>query len=453
MSQSRFYSSSLALQRGSHFIAASRNRIVGPLLLLIVMISYKIALDYIYSTLIVSRDSDELYIYDPETTREFISYFLVVALSILLSADASRRLWPSRLAIYLYVVFIAVPLLTIYGLGQVSPTLVLLVIGALVLALFTIRILPALKIKPPSGVTRNAGLAACCVITAYVYGNLVLTGGMSRFNLNLLNSEKLYSVRSDFIATLSPLMGYLLDWQSDVINMAILIIGLQRRSLSIISVALLMEIWLVAMTNYKSALLAPLLVVGIYMLFSKRNFLTNFTAISAIVVVASLFVFRNWNIPVFVDTVVDRLIFFPAQLHSLYYEYFATHEHLFLSNSMLSWLVEYPYSASPPQLIASTFLNNSSSPNVGFLADAYSQFGAIGVFVFTIVLCFFMKILDSLAMGMRRNVAAAAISMPVMSLTNSALFTTLLTGGLLFALVIVWLLSDERRTDTGPGGW
>lgn len=72
----------------------------------------------------------------------------------------------------------------------------------------------------------------------------------------------------------------------------------------------------------------------------------------------------------------------------------------------------------------------------------------MGMFLFSMILGAFLIIVDNISSHLPENLAAAIIAVPAMALVNSALFTSLLTHGLILAVVLIWLLRSivERQS-------
>ncbi|MBL4655665.1 MAG: hypothetical protein JKY33_07575 [Bacteroidia bacterium] len=81
-----------------------------------------------------------------------------------------------------------------------------------------------------------------------------------------------------------------------------------------------------------------------------------------------------------------------------------------------------------------------SSSNTGIVGDAYMNFGSVGLLVWGTVFIFIMKLFDSCAKNKSIAITSAAIAMPVIILTNSALLTTFLTHGLFVAAIMLYFL-------------
>ena len=116
-----------------------------------------------------------------------------------------------------------------------------------------------------------------------------------------------------------------------------------------------------------------------------------------------------------------------------------------LSHSILGRFLEYPYEAPPPELIgAEHFGTYEARANGNLWADAFANFGAAGMLGFSAVLAVFLWIYDCAARGSDYYVALALLAMPAISLSNSAMLTSILTHGLGLGLVLLLLLPSEN---------
>jgi hypothetical protein len=101
-----------------------------------------------------------------------------------------------------------------------------------------------------------------------------------------------------------------------------------------------------------------------------------------------------------------------------------------------------------PNLIAGTYFGRSEMySNANIWADAYANMGVLGMLVITILFWIIINVIDNLSLHRNRYLIYALIAMPSLSLTNSALLTTMLTHGLLLAMCIILLLPKINSTD------
>ena len=381
--------------------------------------------------------------------RVLESYVLACVLAIWLTFSLYRRWRPSGIALVLYFYVVILPLLSLYGLADAPASFVYAAAGSFAVLIAVTGVLPRAKVPRPGRDLVYLGITAIVVICAYVYGWLVLTGGLGRLSFDLLS---VYEVRTEYVQRLGPFMGYLIPWQANVVNIVIICIALWRRNRWLLGVAAVAQLLLFGMTGHKSFLLAPVLTGGVYFIWARRNALLYIAGGAAVLVVASYILFLVTGNHLAPSLLIRRLFVVPAANHLLYFEFFSQPEHPFvmLSNSILAPFVHYPYDMPVTRVISWAYWARDFGPNVGYLGDAFAHFGFMGMFLFSLILGLFLRIVDSVGARLPANLVAAVVATPAMALTNSALFTSLLTHGLIPAVVMVWLLRAvaERRTRT-----
>src|SRR5699024_8108593 len=106
------------------------------------------------------------------------------------------------------------------------------------------------------------------------------------------------------------------------------------------------------------------------------------------------------------------------------------------SHSFLSSIFDNPYNIVPIELVSTNYFGKDFNPNVGIWGDAYLNFGFLGVFLFSLILGIVLILFDSISDKSITLLSMSIIVIPSMSLVNSALFTSLLTHGILFAIVL-----------------
>ncbi|ALC88207.1 hypothetical protein AM499_12100 [Bacillus sp. FJAT-22090] len=131
--------------------------------------------------------------------------------------------------------------------------------------------------------------------------------------------------------------------------------------------------------------------------------------------------------------------------HFLYYDFFSSNEKVYLSNSIFRFFIENPYPIPIPNLIGSIYYQNYDTwVNVGYLADAYMNFGFLGILLFSILLGIILKMFDTLSHEKGIELVIVTSFIPFFGLMSGALLTKLLTGGILLAFVLLILLVEKR---------
>ncbi len=379
--------------------------------------------------------------------RMIESYTLVIVLAICLALSLYHRWRPSGVALVLYFTVVIIPLTSLYGLAGAPPAFVYAAAGSFLILIMVTGLLPKVKVARPGRDLLMIGALLCVGMGVYVYTRLLLTGGFERLKVVFVS---VYDVRAEYVETGGPLMGYFASWQGYVLSPTLLCYGISRRKWWLAAVAVTGSVFLFGMTGMKSYVLAPALTGGIYFLWQKRYCLLYIFGGATILIIASYVLFLASGHHFAPSLLIRRLFFVPALVHVLYYDFFSQPMRPFvmLSNSIAAQFIVYPYELPVVELISWTYWGRDFHPNVGYLGDAFAHFGFMGMFLFSIILGLFLVVVDSVGEQLPGHLVAAVIAVPAMALTNSALFTSLLTHGLILAVVLLWLLRavEEKRS-------
>jgi len=140
-----------------------------------------------------------------------------------------------------------------------------------------------------------------------------------------------------------------------------------------------------------------------------------------------------------------RNMFLPALITGNFYDFFASHSPDYLTQSVMGRLgFDSEYTVPIPYLIDSVYGYGDASANTGLSADAVSNFGFFGVIIFPLMFSVTLKLLDSatLRVDLRNNLGIVIFF--TIAFLNTAFFTALLTGGVLFSLFFLGTQVPER---------
>lgn len=419
----------------------SRELLASALISVLIAVALKTILDWIYVVYVFPHFQADFGCEFQGWPRLLETYLA----GALLGGGLGITLWlhprASGIVLILQYAVVVMPLLSLYTYGQVGTVFTYLVLASSALPVFVTHFIPRFSVPSAGKSIRAIGVILLGGMTAYVYGVLVGSGAIKWLSFDLAN---VYSTREMWTSLSWPLLGYLVPWQGNAINPALLALGLHRRSRKTIGIALLLQLFLFGMTGQKSFLFAIVLVVGVYAIYRYRSPLPLILLGACAVVVFSYAVYEVSGSHMIPSTFIRRLFFVPARNHAIYYDFFSDpmHPKIFLSNSFLAPLIDYPYEMTVTRVIAWAYWGKDFSPNVGYLGDAYAQFGGPGMLLFSAILALVLRMIDSLRRSGEIRLAAAIIAMPGMALVNSALFTTLSTHGFLLAMLLVWIFTS-----------
>jgi len=371
--------------------------------------------------------------------------YLIVILFMVLFGCIKKNATVSRFVIFVQLILIVVPYTVIYG----AEDLPFWHIGMLLLGFASVivagRWLPTVRVRPPNTAARNVLIYAMVTIVAYVFIGLFVTGGLGRFNLNF---QDVYEARDLYAKNMLPGFGYFVPWVAYTINMAWLVNAMRSSSKFQVVASLLLQVLIFAMTNFKSFLFVPFAVIGLIEL-AKRMDIRRAVLIGAPAIVGILVSLSALGAP-FGTAFINRMFFMPAALHGLYFEYFSTHPLALFGGSELGVIFGSVYDQSSVYVIAQEYWGRMFSPNVGWVGDAYANFGPFGVVLFAIVMAMILNMADGFTSkkSIQPGVAEGLMVGPTLALCSSALGTVLLTHGLVVALIVLWIFGGNWVTKT-----
>jgi len=371
-----------------------------------------------------------------------VSYLITAISSAACALYCQRRSGASRVIVVVHLVAVIIPLQALVAAQfelarpEFAAAVGLAYLGTLALA----GLMPEVQLPRANAQVRAVLLIAAVLISLYVLVSLLRTGGLARISFDL---STVYEVREEYLERLGTLIGYLVPWQGYVLNPALMLIGVRRRSVLLVLLGLALQMLLFGMTGYRAFLLIPALLLIFYLIGWRRQ-LTALALAGMLAVIGIALVLYAWlDEPLIPLLLVDRVIVIPAQIHYWYYDFFGVHGQplLQLSQSILAPLSSAHYGTPIAEVIGWTYIGSNASANVGLFGDAYANFGLVGCAIFALLFALLLKVVDSAGRASDPRVAAALLAMPAFQLVNSGLLTTLLTHGLALAVLVLWALA------------
>ena len=384
----------------------------------------------------------------PHTSAKLIAAALSVLPAAWLPLSADRPstlvLWP----LYLlgYVPSIVVPIFIRANVGVVLPFDAAL-IGSMAIVTVIVRLPP-----PPIRVPHLSLLALTRLLTGLaLLSSLYIVAAFGIHSLPSLGN--VYTTRATFDTALGGATAgsYIVPWAGDVINPMLTALGAARRRLDLVILGLLGQLLIYSDTGFKNVLFAVALVPLVYwgISFASRWFglaVSVATAVILVVAVPARFITGEWSV-----TLARRVFATPGQIGYYYYEFFSLHPKDHLAHSFLRWFVHSPYNQTLPHVIGSAYFPSSNpNANAHLWADAFANFGFVGVGVFSLVCGFVLWIADGLGRGRDARIAGPMLVIAGLSLSSSALFTSLLTLGIGLGVGVMALMPPVPAAAAPP---
>lgn len=362
---------------------------------------------------------------------------------------------PSQILYWLLYLLVVVPvcLVPIYALqDQSSGPLVFAgcIVAMLGLAgmIYRIPVLPLVRFQLKS----YEFTAILALLSAMSYTLIIAAFGL---HFRYVALSEVYVIRSQFEETLSqttPLVAYAVCWQMYVVNPLLMVMGFMSRRPFLAVAGLAGQMAIYSVSGFRDVLFSAAFLLYLFWVmrpgkpFGIRMALSWTAIFGAAAGLDLLGISRTFS-----ALIQERMTGTPGLLTGYYYDFFSTHPKALLGHSIFKSIVDYPYALEPRQMIGYVYYHDSGmSANANLWADAYANFGYIGILCFTLLLAAFMWLYDSSSAGRSLYGAALVIALPAFAVANSGLLTSLLTHGMGLAMVLMYLMptaasQQERR--------
>jgi hypothetical protein len=293
-----------------------------------------------------------------------------------------------------------------------------------------------------------AGVAALSVVS---YALIVAEFGLPT---QLPGIYDVYNVRSDFeelTVTANPIISMLMNWQQKVVNPLLIAYGVVRKKPIALVGGLIGQLLLYSFAGHKTVLFSALMVFGILIGLWKGAKYFGPIIVTGLISLVTLLATVDLaaNSLALTSLFVRRMILLPGLLTGHYFEYFSTHQMAQSLGPLLTPFFDNPYDISLPRIIGGEYFGSDDvAANANMWADAFANFGVIGIVSFSVILGVIIWVFNSLALERDYRIVGSLAGLSAWTLCNSGLGVSLLTHGIAFALVIVYFMPHmERKRD------
>lgn len=391
------------------------------------------------------------------------TYGLAAAPALLLPRSTNRR---TIVVFYLLYLLLYVPsqfclLFTTGGSAEASQIALVLAAGfgilawSLRLAVWPIRVRPL-------GERWFLGLLIAATILCFF---VVLRVGWSNLRfVSFFDASAVRRAREASSGLFDPLgAGYLIAWVQYVVAPMLLLYGLRRGRLYLVALGCAAEVLFYAATTAKFALLVPLLVVASWRLArprQERRFVRRLAwgtmGLFSTVIVANIVLGIPNRLEAVLTYFVQRYFGYQGFSTVLYANFAASHAHTFWSHVRgVASIVTYPFDQTVPFMVGMYWRGTPglSAPGHPWASDGLLAAGLGGVIVISVVIAVVFWATDAAISRLRTDVLAPLLLVQAIMLSESSIFTQLLTNGwlLLCALALVAPFSMRTTNDRVRG--
>lgn len=420
----------------------------------------KIKLQEFGLTLLIKLILDLMYIYFLNPNYGYMGFVLsinqlkilesYILLIIAYSFLPSREKLISAVALKFLFVFSLVPALSIYGMKDLSRQFMYIWVFGFILTAFTVLVTPRLRFLLKKHKMYKVFLFSGVFLTSFfVYLALLRERGLPNFELFRFG-RVVYKFRESTNWELA-IMNYLIPWQAKVINPFLLGLFLWKRKYKFSLAVVLLQIFLFTSTGHKYYLFSIGFVPFIWYVDKKSYPVMKSLVIIIILIISFSLIMHTFGVTVRLASMTIRRTFFtPAQIAFWYHDFFSQNPHTLLSQSSLNLILgtsnPYPDVSSITNMMGAIYVGNpDTNMNTGYIGDSFMNFGFGGVVLFSLFIGFILVCLDSIRKGVSFPVATSAVIVPIFSLLNSGLFTSIGTHGLLLGMVIILMFRINKR--------
>jgi hypothetical protein len=271
----------------------------------------------------------------------------------------------------------------------------------------------------------------------------VYSGGTQYFNLDL---TQVYEFRRDVAGlTNEGIMAYVNVWATKVFGPLLLAMALLYRQWWLAFLAVSLHVFWFGVSAHKAVLFYPLLVLFVWFWFRHSRALSVYAlGIMAVVLVCTAVYLYSGNM-MLGTLFIRRTFFVPAKNVFYYYDFFAQNQLIWWSDSITSSFITYPYDLPPAELVGD-LQDTEAHVNISFIAMGYAQAGALGVFLYSTIVGFIFRLVDSFAArGLDTWFCIAVVLVPMWALVRASdLPTAILTHGVGISLFLMFLVNRPK---------
>ena len=418
-------------------------------------ILYKFALDAMYIWAASPQYARGGLVYAPSFVRYIIATVMYLIMFAVLPKNEHDTV---AFLLHLQFVFTVAPLLSFYALSGGSSRYMLMVFICILLQTWLVQRGDGSRKRVSISGIQSYVTVALGVLAIFTFLIPILYNGFE--GLKSFDLKYIYTMRAN--ATYPPGFEYLLNWMTKCILPFALLCFLQRKKYLFALATIVLEVCFYMETGYKIFLFIFVPILFIYVL-SKSGHLLKLLYIGFFILCIGIVVgyqldkaANGISLGVLLNSLVGvRAIFVPANIKFDYYGCFSQYPKLFFSDGLIGKMLSssYLYKGSAGQVVNAFagFDFGSANANTGYLGDAYAQMGFLGMLLMSSLLALILRGLRAYESRQNFAVLTALFSVFFIILNDGALFTTLFTGGMLLAFLLIFIYYGKAQEELNDG--
>lgn len=271
-------------------------------------------------------------------------------------------------------------------------------------------------------------------------GMIAISGVYTGFRISFDLSE-VYEYRMQAREYAMPaLLQYVFSW-----TMYLLPIGLMyalARKKMLLSVFLgFCQVLCFSFNGKKSVFFSFILVLLIYYFYEEKDKFKIPYVFCGFSLISLLEVFLRESDAFLAKVFVRRMMYIPANLGYVYYDFFKDNEFDCLRSSILRHLgFVSPYSEPIPRMIGRIYYHAAeNNANTGLCGDAFANFGWLGAVIYPLLIVLLVKLMEEYLRNVEYRVRILVVFLLSYMFISGSFFKLLLTNGILVLLVLLMI--------------
>lgn len=295
---------------------------------------------------------------------------------------------------------------------------------------------------------------SACIISIFIASNGEIT-------LDALDNTKTYQVRLKFKDQILSynnfyyLIKILFQNSCYFFSVFVLCYGFFEKKHKYILVGIMLSFFLFLVSAYKSVFIFIFIQLFLIIFYKKlKKLFLNFFILSPMLLISlslicDIFILKRYYLyPLF----TSRLLSMHASLTYYYFDFFSKNDFFFLKESFFIrkiFNISGEETSSMPYTIGYyVFKNKMCHANENFWMDAYGNFGFFGIFIYSVIVVFILRIYSFIENKENFIYVFILNFYPLSVLISGSLPSALLSGGLLLSILLTKsLLAREEKSS------
>ena len=421
----------------------ARERHISLVKFAILITVYRLSLDFIYLNVISPIWDYQHFVTHVDHNMLLLSYLWIVGFVLFDRKLCIDRKPSSILLLFIDMMFF-IPLSSFMPLAGVSFSFfIYCVLYWLLVVFFQHKLFkkePNVKICEETRTPNDFFLFVSVIIIVF---NFLLTVSYFGFHIKL-DLNDIYDIRGDVKDMNLPGLVSYVKMIASPVTLVTLLVFIIRKKYNWVALLSIIQLSSFAFGAHKSDFFGLILAYCIGFLYKskKLNIVVYAFIFFNLIALIEYFSYGYSAVSVVYHR---RVLFMPPLLSNAYYEFFSTHELVFLRESFLRHLgFHSPYDLLIPQLIGNELYGTDANCNTGIIGDDFAQFGWFSLLVFPFLRYLVMRLYDSVVSIYDWRVALCLGSLYAGTFIAGSFFSGLLSGGFLIICFLLYFANKNK---------